>query len=36
MDAPFARFLAVLGAAEDLSGLGNQVNGAAFWETPAP
>ncbi len=36
LDAPFARFLELLIASETLNGLGNQVNGAAFWETPAP
>ncbi|MFZ1375276.1 MAG: aminoacyl-tRNA hydrolase [Geothrix sp.] len=31
LDAPFARFLELLSAAETLSGLGNQVNPAGFW-----
>jgi len=35
LDAPFARFLALLGATEDLDGLANQVNPAGFWE-PRP
>ena len=30
-DAPFARFLEVLGAAENLDRIANQVNNAAFW-----
>ncbi len=34
LDAPFARFLELLGAAEALDGLGNQVNGAPFWGLP--
>ena len=32
LDAPFARFLALLAATEDLGTLGNQVNPAAFWQ----
>lgn len=32
LDAPFARFLELLAAAEDLGALANQVNPAAFWE----
>jgi PTH1 family peptidyl-tRNA hydrolase len=31
LDAPFARFLEILGAAGDLGGIANQVNGATFW-----
>lgn len=33
LDAPFARFLDLLGQTEDLGGLANQVNPAAFWES---
>ncbi len=37
LDAPFARFLEVLGAAEALDGIANEVNSAAFWgEAAAP
>lgn len=32
LDAPFTRFLELLGKAEDLGGMANQVNGATFWE----
>jgi PTH1 family peptidyl-tRNA hydrolase len=32
LDAPFARFLELLATTEDLSGLANQVNPAAFWD----
>ena len=32
MDAPFARFLELLGATEELGTLANQVNGDAFWK----
>lgn len=35
LDAPFARFLELLGGCGDLSKLGNLVNPEAFW-TPAP
>lgn len=35
LDAPFARFLTLLAATEDLDGLANQVNPAGFWE-PTP
>ncbi|HJW71700.1 MAG TPA: aminoacyl-tRNA hydrolase [Geothrix sp.] len=31
LDAPFARFLEVLGAAQDLDGIANQVNSMTFW-----
>lgn len=34
LDAPFARFLDLLGQTEDLGGLANQVNPAAFWGPP--
>ena len=34
MDAPFARFLEFLGAAESLDGIANQVNSAPFWGAP--
>lgn len=35
LDAPFARFLEILGCAEELGAIANQVNRAAFWaETP--
>jgi PTH1 family peptidyl-tRNA hydrolase len=34
LDAPFARFLALLEGAEDLSAMANRVNSAAFWEEP--
>ena len=34
IDGPFARFLELLGAAEDLGGIANQVNSALFWGTP--
>ncbi len=33
LDAPFARFLELLAAADDLGGLANLVNPAAFWES---
>lgn len=36
LDAPFAAFLERLAAAEDLSGLANQVNGEAFWTVGPP
>lgn len=37
LDAPFARFLDLLGSAEDLGTLSNQVNGDAFWKRdPGP
>jgi len=32
LDAPFARFLDLLGQADDLAGLANLVNPAAFWD----
>lgn len=32
LDAPFARFLELLGATEELGTLANQVNGDAFWK----
>ncbi len=35
MDAPFARFLELLSAAEDLGTLANQVNSAVFWSEEA-
>ncbi len=35
LDAPFARFLELLSAGEDLSSLGNHVNPARFW-LPGP
>ena len=31
MDTPFARFLELLGEADTLDGIANQVNGAQFW-----
>jgi len=31
LDAPFARFLEILGAAETLDGIANLVNGTLFW-----
>ena len=33
MDAPFSRFLELLGASEDLGSLSNQVNADAFWKS---
>ena len=37
MDAPFARFMELLAATEDLGTLANQVNGDAFWKNgPEP
>lgn len=36
LDAPFARFLELLGAAETLDGIANQVNSALFWGDPVP
>jgi hypothetical protein len=36
MDAPFAQFLELLSATEDLGTLANQVNSAVFWsEAPS-
>ena len=35
LDAPFAKFMDLLGQAEDLMGLGNLVNPATFW-SPEP
>ena len=35
LDAPFARFLDLLGATEDLSTLADKVNPAGFWEQPS-
>jgi peptidyl-tRNA hydrolase, PTH1 family len=31
LDAPFARFLGILGASENLGGVANQVNSTVFW-----
>lgn len=36
LDAPFARFLEVLGAAETPDRIANSVNSAGFWESPRP
>lgn len=36
MDAPFARFMQLLGETEDLGALAGKVNPAAFWQAPEP
>jgi PTH1 family peptidyl-tRNA hydrolase len=36
MDAPFARFMDLLGQAQDLAELSGQVNAATFWQPPDP